>query len=168
MAGDKSTELYRALKCSIIQALSYQRTKFPSSRAGSLWQRGCGLSVSAANGAHALAVLVVEDDFFVRYDIAGCLREAGYAVIESESGEEALALCKSGMSIDMIVTDINLGGSASGWDVAKRFRSEQPDMPVVYISGEQFDSECCVPGSVFVAKPYQHIDILSACQRLRK
>jgi CheY-like chemotaxis protein len=122
------------------------------------------VSVSAANGAHALAVLVVEDDFFVRYDIAGCPRDAGYA--ESQSGEEALALCKSGMSIDMIVTDINLGGSASGWDVAKRFRSEQPDVPVVYISGEQFDPERCVPGSVFVAKPYQHFDILSACRRL--
>jgi CheY-like chemotaxis protein len=72
------------------------------------------VSVSAANGAHALAVLIVEDDFFVRYDIAGCLREAGYAVIESESGEEALALCKSRMSIDMIVTDIK------SWWVGKR------------------------------------------------
>jgi two-component SAPR family response regulator len=71
------------------------------------------------------------------------------------------------MSIDMIVTDINLGGSASGWDVAKRFRSEKPEMPVVYISGEQFDPERCVPDSVCVAKPYQHIDILSACLRLR-
>jgi len=27
--------------------------------------------------------------FFVRYDIAGCLREAGYAVIEIASGEES-------------------------------------------------------------------------------
>jgi CheY-like chemotaxis protein len=129
--------------------------------------RKVAVSVSAANGAHAPAVLVVEDDFFVRFDIAGCLRDAGYAVIESQSGEEALALCKSGMSIDMIVTDINLGRSASGWDVVNRFRSEKPDMPVVYISGEQFDPERCVPGSVFVAKPYRHIDILSACLRLR-
>jgi hypothetical protein len=39
-------------------------------------------------------------------------------------------------------------------------------MPVVYISGEQFDPERYVSGSVFVAKPYQHIDILSACLRL--
>ena len=138
-----------------------------SSKLSGFGRKVAVVSVSAANGAHALAVLVVEDDFFVRYDIAGCLREAGYAVIESESGEQALALCKSGMSIDMIVTDINLGGSANGWDVARRFRSEQPDMPVVYISGEQFDPERCVPGSVFVAKPYQHIDILSACLRLR-
>ena len=68
----------------------------------------------------------------------------------------------------MIVTDINLGGSSSGWDVAKRFRSEKPNMPVVYISGELIDPERCVPGSVFVAKPYQHIDILSACRRLHQ
>jgi CheY-like chemotaxis protein len=103
------------------------------------------VSVSAASGAQDLAVLVVEDEFFVRYDIAGCLREAGDAVVETGSGEEALALCKSGMSIDMIVTDINVGGSASGWEVAKRFRSEQPDMPVVYISGELIDPETLCP-----------------------
>ena len=73
---------------------------------------------------------------------------------------------KSDMSIDMIVTDVNLGGSASGWDVARHFRSKKPDMPVIYISGEVIDPERCVPGSVFVAKPYRHIDILNACRRL--
>src|SRR5580658_9119873 len=133
-----------------IQAPSGLQESLLSSGAEWLGRKVAVVSVSAANGAYTLAVLVVEDDFFVRYDIAGCLREAGYAVIETGSGEEALALCKSGTSIDMIVTDINLGGSASGWDVAKRFRSEQPDMPVVYISGEQFDPERCVPDSVFV------------------
>jgi CheY-like chemotaxis protein len=121
------------------------------------------LSVSVANGVRALAVLVVEDDFFVRCDVAGCLREAGYTVIETESGEAAIALCKSEMTIDMVLTDINLGGTATGWDVAKRFRSEQPDMPVVYMSAQAIDRDRCVPGSVFVAKPYQHIDILSGC-----
>jgi CheY-like chemotaxis protein len=126
------------------------------------------MSVSVANGVCALAVLVVEDDFFVRCDIAGCLREAGYAVIETENGEDAIALCKSEMTIDMVFTDINLGGTATGWDVATRFRSAQPDIPVVYTSGQAIDCECCVPGSLFVAKPYQHTDILSACQRLRK
>ena len=66
----------------------------------------------------------------------------------------------------MIVTDINLGGSASGWDVAKHFRSKKPDMLVIYISGELINPEHRVPDSVFVAKPYQHIDILSARRRL--
>ena len=124
------------------------------------------MSVPAANGAHSLAVLVVEDDFFVRYDIAGCLREAGYAVIETENGEDAIALCNTDMTIDMVLTDINLSGTTTGWDVAKHFRSAQPDIPVVYTSGQAVDCERCVPGSLFVAKPYQHIDILSACRRL--
>ena len=52
--------------------------------------------------------------------------------------------------------------------MAKHFRSKKPDMPVIYISGEVIDPERCVPGSVFVAKPYQHIDILSACRRLHR
>ena len=125
------------------------------------------MSVSVANGVRAVAVLVVEDDFFVRCDIAGCLREAGYAVIETVNGEDAIALCTPGMTVDMVFTDINLSGTATGWDVATRFRSAQPDIPVVYTSGQAIDCERCVPGSVFVAKPYQHTDILSACQRLR-
>jgi hypothetical protein len=36
------------------------------------------------------------------------------------------------------------------------------------MSAQAIDRDRCVPASVFVAKPYQHIDILSACQRLRK
>jgi hypothetical protein len=41
-------------------------------------------------------------------------------------------------------------------------------MPVVYMSAQAIDRDRGVPGSVFVAKPYQHIDILSACQLLRE
>ena len=102
----------------------------------------------------------------MRCGVADDLREAGYTVIETESGEDAIALCKSEMTIDMVFTDINLSGAASGWDVAKRFLAHRPNVPVVYTSAPAIDRERCVPGSVFVAKPYQHIDILSACQRL--
>jgi hypothetical protein len=58
----------------------------------SLWQFNCyGKRHTAlkCSSTHTLGVLVVEDDFLVRYDIAGCLREAGYAVIEIASGEES-------------------------------------------------------------------------------
>jgi CheY-like chemotaxis protein len=123
--------------------------------------------VSAANGAKALVVLLVEDEFFVRYDIATCLQEAGYVVVESGSGEDAVAVCsKSASVIDMVLTDINLGGSVSGWDVAERFRMERPDIPLLYMSGDRIDHERRVPGSVFLAKPLKHDDILSVCRRL--
>ena len=125
------------------------------------------MSVSVENGAQVLVVLVVEDEFFVRYEIADRLRDAGYIVVETASGEEAIALCKSGMSIDIVFTDINLVGAASGWDVAERFQRDRPDVSVLYTSGNSFDHRRCVPGSAFVAKPYQHDDILNACRRLR-
>ncbi len=125
------------------------------------------VSVSAAKGAPTVAVLVVEDDFLVRYDIAGCLRDAGYVVIETESGEEAIALCQSRTPIDVVFTDINLGGPANGWDVAECFRTVQPGVPVLYTSGQGVNAERCVCGSEFVAKPYQHAHILDACRRLR-
>jgi CheY-like chemotaxis protein len=104
----------------------------------------------------------------MRYDIAEILQEAGYIVLEAASGEEAIAVCNSNIPIDVVFTDVNLGGSANGWDVGKWFRIQRPAVPVLYTSGDVIDSQRCVTGSTFVAKPYQHIDILSACRRLRK
>ena len=40
----------------------------------------------------ALCILVVEDDPMVRLFIVGYLRDQGYAVVETDTGEEALAL----------------------------------------------------------------------------
>jgi CheY-like chemotaxis protein len=125
------------------------------------------MPVSAANGAQAPVVLVVEDEFFVRCSISDCLRDAGYCVLETASGEEAIALCKSSRSIDMVFTDINLTGAASGWDVGECFRADRPNVPVLYTSGKSIDHGRCVPGSTFVAKPYRRHDILNACRRLR-
>jgi CheY-like chemotaxis protein len=68
------------------------------------------VSVSAANGFHGPVVLVVEDEFLVRLSITTFLRDAGYIVIDTASGKEAIALCKSGTSIDLVFTDINLLG----------------------------------------------------------
>jgi CheY-like chemotaxis protein len=124
------------------------------------------LSKLAKNGAHSPVVLVIEDELFVRLNIVSCLREAGYAVVEAATGEEAIALCHSDASIDVVFTDVNLGGYASGWDVAECFRSVRPNVPVVYTSGRSLDAGRCVGGSTFVPKPYCESDILKACRRL--
>ena len=46
----------------------------------------------------------------VTYKGSDELRGAGYAVVETPSGEEAIAPCKSDMAIDIVFTDINLTG----------------------------------------------------------
>jgi CheY-like chemotaxis protein len=124
------------------------------------------VSVSIANGARVV-VLVVEDEDLIRSAVAEHLREAGYAVIETDSGEEAIAICKSEMSIDVVFTDVNLTGHASGWDVAEYVRADRPNVSVLYTSGKSMDWERCIPGSAFLAKPYQHDDVVTACDRLR-
>jgi len=111
-------------------------------------------------------VLVIEDEIFLRLNIVSCLQEAGYTVVEAANGEEAITLCHSDTSIDVVFTDVNLGGYASGWDVAECFRTVRPNVPVVYTSGRSLDAGRCVGGSTFVPKPYDESDILKACQRL--
>ena len=125
------------------------------------------MPIPHANGRKAtLVVLVVEDEVFLRYGIASALREAGYSVVECGSGEEAVALCRSRASIDVLFTDINLGGSVSGWEVAERFRLVRPGGAVLYTSGDAIDPSRCCRNSLFFAKPYFHDDILGGCQRL--
>ena len=92
------------------------------------------MTISTANGHKARVVLVVEDEFLVRCGVADEFREAGYIVVETPSGEEAIALCKSDMAIDIVFTDINLIGAASGWDVGACFLADRPKVPVLYTS----------------------------------
>jgi CheY-like chemotaxis protein len=115
---------------------------------------------------HALVVLVVEDEFLVRCSVTDRLREAGYSVVETASGEEAIAFCKSNMSIDIVFTDIGLIGLASGWDVGECFRADRPNVSLIYTSGKSIDPKRCVPGSGFIAKPYRYEEVVDACQRL--
>jgi CheY-like chemotaxis protein len=127
------------------------------------------VSALAANDADIVVIiLLVEDEIWVRLDVASCLEDAGYLVVEAGTGEAAIALCNSRTAIDMVITDINLGGSANGWDVAEYFRTVRPDVPVVYTSEKSADAGRSVAGSVFVSKPYRHSDILDACQRLAR
>jgi CheY-like chemotaxis protein len=82
-----------------------------------------------------------------------------------DSGEAAMALGRSNRSIDIVFTDINLTGQANGWDVAECLRVERPNVPVLYTSGKPVDPQRCVPGGVFIAKPYRSGDILDVCRR---
>ena len=80
-------------------------------------------------------IFVVEDEHLVRELLEHALVENGFAVENAESGEEAIRLLDaSGADYRALVTDVNLApGKLTGWDVAKRGREINPDLPVVYI-----------------------------------
>jgi CheY-like chemotaxis protein len=74
-------------------------------------------------------VIVVEDDFLVRMTIVDYLRDNDCRVIEADSSEDAVALIDGqNQELDVLFTDIRLGGTLNGWDVAEIFRHRFPNV----------------------------------------
>jgi CheY-like chemotaxis protein len=111
-------------------------------------------------------VLVVEDDWFVREDIANWFRQEGWMVLEAATGAKALELVREAQTIDVVITDIGLADAMTGWDVAEAVRIMSPEVPVIYASGEPDNDGRRVSESVFMSKPLTAHDLLLACSRL--
>jgi CheY-like chemotaxis protein len=110
-------------------------------------------------------VLVVEDDALLLYSLARALRSDGLVVLEATSGEQAMLHLNALERVDVVLTDIHLAGTASGWDVAEAFRSSRGDVAVIYTSGDAPDRTRAVNGSHFFEKPYDTDQVVNACRR---
>lgn len=108
-----------------------------------------------------MRILVVEDDPLIREFLVEALREEGHSVIHASNGEEALAWCQR-KAADVLVTDIKLPGPIDGWQIAERWREQNPDLPVVYATGFSPVTARPVAGSVVLQKPYHPEDIVKA------
>jgi len=115
---------------------------------------------------HKRSVLVVEDDWLLRQSLADALNAEHWDVHEAESGETALEVLKSVVSLDFLITDIRLGGKLDGWDVADAFRAANIVAPVLYLSGNPVLESRKVSTSAFLSKPYQMDRLLTVCHRL--
>ena len=83
-----------------------------------------------------LVVLIVEDEFLIMEMVKGALAEGGFESEGVGSGDEAVSLLQTGHDrYRALVTDINLRGTVTGWEVAKLARELSPDIPVVYMTG---------------------------------
>jgi len=105
----------------------------------------------------AVTVLIVDDEPAVRTVARRFLETSGYAVIEAESGERAVALLEDrGLQIDVVLTDMVMPGT-SGRDVIARARAVRPQTPVVVMTGfagEEHEAEGGEPVAAVVTKPF--------------
>ena len=100
-------------------------------------------------------VLVVEDEWLIRLDLADGLREAGRAVVEAANGAEAIAYLQSGAPVDLIVTDVRMPGPVDGLAVLTFARRWLPNLPVIVCSGHLDPALAMAAGATaFVRKPY--------------
>jgi CheY-like chemotaxis protein len=111
-------------------------------------------------------VLLVEDEWLIRADMAAGLAGAGWVVVEEATGQGAVEQLRNGLAIDLLVTDIRLTGYLSGWDVAEAAREVRPDFAVIYTSGNPREPSRQVQGSVFLSKPYHCSQVIEAGRKL--
>jgi PAS domain S-box-containing protein len=95
---------------------------------------------AAARARGCETILLVEDDDTVRRLTARGLREAGYVVLEAESGEQALRLAQeAGRRIHLLLSDVVMPGM-SGAELARRMAGVVQGLRVLYVSGHAQDA----------------------------
>jgi CheY-like chemotaxis protein len=99
-------------------------------------------------------------------ELATAFVDEGYTVLESASADDAITCLRAGRRIDLLVTDIRLGGPMTGWDIAIEARTRDPAVAVIYVSANPPAPDRSVPGSVFFGKPALHTDIVATARRL--
>lgn len=114
-------------------------------------------------------LLYVEDEILIQHGVAASLEDAGFKVLIADSGEQALRMLATQCSeLRGLVTDVNLGEGADGWDVAREARKLIGGLPVVYVSAasDQEWTSQGVPGSTMITKPFASAQLIVAISSL--
>jgi CheY-like chemotaxis protein len=113
-----------------------------------------------------LHILLVEDDFEVREATEQLLQEEGAEVVSVGAAEPALALLGAGAPLDLVISDVVLGGPLSGIDVAEAARRRRPPLPVLLATGYAAPAETLgrrLPRDVpLLLKPFRRATLIEA------
>lgn len=120
-----------------------------------------------ATATGALQVIVVEDDEHVRSHTTRTVAALGYAVRAAADAAEALRLLSGDLRCDLLLTDVVMPGM-SGGQLAEAARLLLPNLPVVFVTGNNADpivERLRREGSaVVLAKPYRRAALAEALQ----
>ncbi|KMS65433.1 hypothetical protein BVRB_036040 [Beta vulgaris subsp. vulgaris] len=103
-------------------------------------------------------VLVVEDDDAVRDITISMLVDLGYTVLKARDADSGLAIIESGVSIDLLFTDVVMPGRLKSSELARKAKERRPDIEVLFTSGYTENSIVhggrLDPGVNLLSKPY--------------
>lgn len=114
-------------------------------------------------------VLVVEDEELIRLILVEFLMDAGFHVVEANTGDKAAELIDGSESFHAVVTDIHMPGERDGIAVGRHVRSRYPRIPVVYCTGRPDAMNGAGPlgdRDLLVRKPYVPSQIVTALRSL--
>jgi len=114
-------------------------------------------------------ILVIEDEEPLQDIVHDALKEGGFDLTMVTSGQEAIGMIESGVvKYSALVTDVNLIGEMTGWEVARRIREIDPTFPVIYMTGAAAQDWPAqgVPNSILLAKPFAAAQLVTAVSQL--
>jgi CheY-like chemotaxis protein len=112
---------------------------------------------------HIHKVLVVEDDFIQRRQMARVLEQNGYGVLQAFDGIEAIQILDS-EKIDLVVTDLRMP-FAGGISLLKYMKIFFPETPVIVVTAYPGDLGEIKPDALLI-KPFKPEELIQWVQRL--
>ena len=108
-------------------------------------------------------ICLVEDEISLNNLIKSYMEKEGYEVIQFYKGNDALEYIGK-EKIDLWVLDIMLGDSISGYDLIKKIRSLDKNVPVIFTSARDQDLDKILGLELgsddYIAKPYSPKELM--------
>jgi CheY-like chemotaxis protein len=125
------------------------------------------LSTPTPDGTDRRRILVVDDEVALRTLIARAFRERGYEVVEMTDGVGGLdAVRSSSQPFDLVVTNSRMP-HLSGPQLAECLRQENPDLPIIHISGSHGYPATALPADVpTLFKPFSIWELVKEGEKL--
>lgn len=111
------------------------------------------------------AILIVEDEPFVRMMAEDAALQLGLEPLSATDGDVAIALARAAETLAILFTDIHMPPGPDGWAVARAVRELHPGIRVIYTSGQAGPQDCAefgVPQSRLLPKPYSSGELAAA------
>lgn len=101
-------------------------------------------------------IVLVEDEKDLNSLIKAYLEKAGYQVISYLNGEDAIE--NTDVDAHLWILDIMLGGDISGYDILKKIRETNEEVPVIFTSARDKDLDKIIGLELgsddYITKPY--------------
>ena len=101
-------------------------------------------------------IALVEDEKDLNNLIRTYLEKEGYNVVYYYDGESTINNINK--DVDLWILDIMLGDTISGYDIIKKIREDNPDVPVIFTSARDKDLDKIIGLELgsddYIAKPY--------------
>jgi DNA-binding response OmpR family regulator len=107
-------------------------------------------------------ILIVEDEPIIRMGIADYIQRQGFNIIEAGTGDRAIDIIKTGTTIDVIVSDVQMPGTHDGIALALWTRRNFPHIKLILVSGATSGAVEELRGEgIILPKPYQYEAIVA-------